>query len=237
MQKLIDYISRLNPDFPTVIQGATPSEIAMLENQVKHLVGRPLPPSYKSFLSCLGRNDGGLAIGCDATTNIDEVIGYYQNYLAKGKAKLPPNCILIAFGGVVVYELCLEFVNDREPRVVVSENDYILEVYAESLKKRLFQNAFMQYEHKRFKGSTLYGGTDIKRLMKPASEIALGLGFNQLWFSDAITFCGERADAIIKISQYERQGIAVRISGNARAAVKAMGNIFINQLGVKADTE
>lgn len=237
MDGFIDYISHLDPNFPNVIQGASSAEIQTLENLVKNVVGRPLPPSYRSFLSRMGHDDGGLAIGCDGTTNIDEIINCYQNSIAKGNGKVPPNCILIAVGGLVVPEVCLEFVNDKEPRVVISEQDYILEFYAESLEKLLFQNTFILYEHKRFPSSTLYGGANVKRLMKPAREIALSLDFKQLWFSDTITFCGERDDAVIDISQFERQGISLRIAAHHQAEVDAMGTLFINKLGVKTYKE
>jgi hypothetical protein len=232
MDGFMDYIKNRDPLFPTLIRGASQKEIETLENWVGDLVGLSLPPSYKRFLSRLGHNDGGLAIGLDSTTNIVKVLDCYQNDIAKGLGKIPPNCILIGFGGLVVPEVCLEFFCDSEPRVIISEQDSILEFYAESLEKLLFRKAFMMYALKRFPYATFLVGTNVKRLLEPAQKIALFLGFKPLWFSDAIAFCGERDDAIIGISQFEAQGLSVRIAAPKRAEVERMSALFINQLGV-----
>jgi hypothetical protein len=228
MDAFLNYISQFEPTFANSIKGANPSEITSLED----LVGRPLPSFYRSFLSRMGYEIGGITIGYDTTTNILEVISYYKNYIITGLEMLPPNCIVISVGGLDL-NVCLQCSDNEEPRVVYSEGDEIYMLYAESLKKLLFRITFMKYEPKLFPYSTSYWNSNTKRMFESARRMALDLKFSQHWFSDDVAFCGMRDGGIISISQYEGHGTSIIVSAQSKAEVDRTGNFFMNQFGVK----
>ena len=70
--------------------------------------------------------------------------------------------------------------------------------------------------------------------MEPSRKIAIDLGFEPTWFSDEITFCGERNDAVIIITQFERDGISIIVAAQDEAEAEAIGSVFIEKIGVKS---
>src|SRR5438445_11506385 len=98
IDRFINYASEYDPSFRSRILGVTLEQLQKFES----LVGKTLPRQYTTFLSRLGQKDGDLRIGDDSSTDIDDLIEYYQDIRNDGTidAMLPSDCIVIAYIGV-----------------------------------------------------------------------------------------------------------------------------------------
>ena len=228
MEQFVDYVTRWEPDFANRIRGATSSEIGELEE----LAGRPLPQTYRAYLSRLGRNDGGLDIGQTATTEIKQVIDFYREALAAGDS-LPLDCIVIAVGGVGVGETSLQIRFTDEPRVVDTSDDRIEGLYAESLPILVYRISFMKYRARCLPYSAIYVSTGKANELAQGQSTALALGFVLQWFSDSICICGERSDAVFMLNQFEGRTPWLRIAATERNQVENIGEGFARSIGVR----
>ena len=228
MEQFVDYVTQWEPDFANRIRGATSSEIGELEK----LAGRPLPQTYRAYLSRLGRNDGGLDIGQTATTEIKQVIDFYREALAAGDS-LPLDCIVIAVGGVGVGETSLQIRSTDEPRVVDTSDDRIEGLYAESLPILVYRISFMKYRARCLPYSAIYVSTGEDNELAEGQSTALALGFVLQWFSDSICICGERSDAVFMLNQFEGRTPWLRIAATERKRVEDIGEGFARSIGVR----
>jgi hypothetical protein len=229
MADLVEYVSLYDPDFATRISGADEDEIETLEV----LVGQPLPEQYKQFLSLLGHSNDEFTLAYYGSTDIGEIIEYYADFRAGEVGPPPLNCVVIGYGDISVGNICLQFQDTQEPKVIFAVGKKVLGIYAGSLEKLLFRKAFIRHRLKIMPYSGVYISNDSNPLFKAASEIALRSGFTQRWFSDDAAFCGEREGAGIFIEQYQGRGIWIRICGGSQGEVKKIGDAFQRELGVE----
>lgn len=231
MDNFFNYVKRFDNNFKTRIVGASFSEIAQLET----LLGRPLPDYYKQFLLYMGHSDRELSLAYQGSTDIAEVIKYYEFLVKYGEEEEwppPADCILIGTGDVSVGDICLQMDQSEEPRVVFAMEGDMIGLYAETLEKLLFRNAFVKYRLRLLPKSGVYRSGPLERVFDPARSVAVKLNFVLQWFSDGAGICGERADAAILIEQYQETGIWICIAAQDKREVERIGNVFVNQLGV-----
>jgi hypothetical protein len=230
VQQLLQYIVRYASDFSSRVAGADASEIAELER----MAGRPLPPAYRDFLATLGRDDGGLRLGVEASSRIDRVLAHYREHVLTGQESVPKDGLVIAVGGVVIEEVCLVGLSGQTPAVAFASGDRIVGPYADSLEQLLFRLAFTKYRLAAFPVSGRYTGAEAARRLAEAEKKAVGLGFERQWFSDSLAFCGESPRGLaIALSEYQGLGLAVRVAGRDRAEVEEIGDDFARSFGLR----
>jgi hypothetical protein len=206
MDQFLDYVSRFAPDFRKKIQGASPEEIEALERAVH----RPLPEAYMHFLARMGRHAGGISLGYDTTTEISVVTAFHGG---RGRPT-PPDCVAIAVGDVL--DVCLHLPPGGGERVLSSDGVLVYVILAESLPKALFQYVFRNYEvrsHAHVAAATIdhvaaraYAAANQRSMGETARELALELGFQPEWFSDAYSFCGRKDGTALFVLQQQLQG-------------------------------
>lgn len=228
MEQFYKYVSRFKSDFRTSKQGAIQEEVDELERYIKY----PLPMLYKEFLYHMGKETGDFRIS-EGTSDIRTILAYYRECLESGDWDIPPNCILIAAG---YSNTCLEYIGNAEPRVVFAD-DEVIGLYAETFEKLLYKQAFLMYRlrayaHEAFYTSS-YATIGRKHRVAEARNLALKLGFEEQWFSDAITFCGEQDSIAIAVNQYEEQGLAIIIRAKDIKIAAETGRHFEGEFGVK----
>jgi len=228
MEHFIQYVSQFEPDFASRIRGASEEEIDTLER----LAGLRLPPIYRTFLSRMGHASGGIDIAFEGTTRITEVIDYYQNSVRTGKARVPPNSLIIGIGSPPTEDVALQLGSDRAcPAFLASEGE-LLQLLADSLETLLFRVAFATFRMKLFHAGGTYRNNSAARQRELADAVAVEIGYQRQWFSDSIEFCGERRDSAIIINQYQHHGLAIRIRAESDTEVESIGSVFAQRLGV-----
>jgi hypothetical protein len=236
MEEFIEYVSKYNPDFKNCIRGATTEEIEKLESYA----GYSLPDSYRNYLRLMGNEACGIKLSNDGTSNIKDILEQYEEYNSSEFRGIPQECILVGLGGLTP-DICLRLDKDEEPNLVCITNSEFADseieyLYSESLEKLIYQKAFIIYRSKKFLHRSYYGSSfnDIgRKYMLPfASQLAQAIGFDRLWFSDAIQFCGQKEGAGIYITQFEQEGITVAICADKLSDIQQVGSEFIKGLGV-----
>lgn len=225
MQKFIEYVYQFDSEFPNKIKAALPSEIMVLEE----LVGVPLPQIYKNFLLYMGRSEGGLRITLDGTTCIQNIIEFYEELINPGDLKTPKGCIVI---GLSAYESEEQYVLDWEisqEKIYLTHEDSIQLLYASSLESLLYRRAFSQFKLKTLSESEFLTNENTNWQLDQASQLAVKEGFNKLWFSDDVAFCGEKQDVSIVISQYEDRGLNMAIKANSKGSIAQVSRLFRNK--------
>ncbi len=228
METLVEYVSSFNPTFPLKIRGANPSEIKILEE----LVGRSLPSQYVEYLSHMGHDNGGFFLfEPGEKTDITTIIDSYQYMVEEGDPIAPKDCILIAEDIFPSQQLALRENGEAEPTVWRIEGEWYGELYAASLEGLLWRRAFMNYKLESLKN---YGYWIIPpmQMCEAAKNLAHEMGFQQLWFSDEIVYCGEREDALLAIDRYGG-GCHTYLSAQNQSEFENLGNRFVNQLKAK----
>jgi hypothetical protein len=230
IEELLGYIKYFDPGFPHRVVGATGDEIGRLQE----LVGLPIPDSCKEFLRRMGRHDGGLDAASDATMAIDRVIDYYESWVVPGRQAIPKRCIVIGVDSPVM-DVSLNLRQPGEPEVWFTE-DEPYQLVSESLAHLLFRRAFFKYEpvvhpFRSVVGTKTYPSTP--RLMDPARELALELGFVAEWFSDRIAFCGRRPNQVIFINQFDDTGIVIRVNAKSESEVAQSVSAILQRLPVE----
>ncbi|MBI4864763.1 MAG: SMI1/KNR4 family protein [Candidatus Riflebacteria bacterium] len=229
IQEFIEYVRAFSPTFVDSISGATEEEVQLYER----LVGRPLPPVYREFLLAMGRDFGGLELFAMSTTDIRRLIQVYQTEVPSQETIIPPDCVLMALEEFNEQEVLLQGPMGEEPRVVFSAGGYVVEQYAESLGKLLFRHAFVLFRQEALPHRRSYaGGRSDVRVLREACELALGLGFAPLWFSDSFVFCGETDRASIVCDQGERSSVWVKVTAQVEADADRIGAEFARRFGL-----
>lgn len=209
MEDFVEYVSKYRPEFASEIRGAGNAEIILLER----MAGVSLPADYRAFLSLMGHADGGLNLTFDGTTDIDEIIDLYQ--AAAVKDWLPPDCLLVGVGKLALQAMCLRLGAGKEPPVVLAEGKTVTRTHAESLRKLLFRTAFMKYRTKALVHRAFGSTASPEPVLKQGRELAGLLGYEEMWFSDAVAFCGEKGGAAaVVVNQYEGEGVSVVIAAD-----------------------
>jgi hypothetical protein len=231
MEELLEFISRYRPQFAREIRGATEEEIVQLEE----LAGEPLPPQYRSFLEIMGADPGPFSFSNDDAMTVADITYYYRER-QRGETKSPPDCVVIAWGGTEYEEqqLSLEQGPAATSRVLVSSDEQILELYADSFEKLLFRRAFVQYPLLLSSSRGVYTGHAIEHQVEIAADIARADAFREHWFSDHVAFCGEREDgALVLCDQLEGRSLTLTLTATRRSIIKEAAKPFEKELGVK----
>ncbi len=234
VDQFLSYVSRFDPTFLGRIRGAEPAQMAALGR----LAGLPLPASYAHFLARMGRDNGGINPTVDGTTDVAELIAYYETEVRGGATAVPAGCVLIGVGAVSLPDVALDCNEEGEPPVVFTDGDEVAGRYADSLEKLLFQIAFGKYRLRTFPWRTFlansFAGLGRKMVVEEAAALAQAAGFDSCPFSDATTFCGEKADAAVKMTQYEGQGIGISLAARGEHLVAALRADLMARFGVMA---
>jgi hypothetical protein len=221
MEQFLAYVAQFEPDFAKSIDGAGEAETSELER----LVGMPLPSRYREFLERMGHDTGNLRLGGDASFAASELIEAYRKEILAGEIEVPRGSMLIGVGGMLVEEIYLEL-GGEDGRVLFLAADGNIHLFAESFEKLLYRTTFVKYRPRCFPFLRTYGSASSRRLLPPAEQMALNLGFDRQWFSDALFFCGERGDAALVISQYEGEGFLIVLAGTHESEVVSMAERF-----------
>jgi hypothetical protein len=193
----LNYVTSLDPAFPSRIQGATATEIQALEK----LCGHPFPARYREFLSALGKKSGGLEFLAEGSTDVTAITRFYTEEAPTGEADIPKDALVIGqneFSGIL---LLLKPIDAEEPQVLGASYAGPLGLYSESLSNMVSQTAFYRYRIGAYpQRVTLYQPVKIPSIMEKAKAIVAGEGFTALPFSDAAIGCFEAASASVNIS-------------------------------------
>ncbi|MBI4858954.1 MAG: SMI1/KNR4 family protein [Candidatus Riflebacteria bacterium] len=223
VREFIEYVGSLRPAFMDSIQGATAEEVQLYEQ----LVGRQLPPTYREFLLAMGHENGGTELFVQSTTDVRQLIEVYRTEVQSGETVIPPRCVLMAIDELEEHEVFLEGPPDEEPRVVLGAGGRVTELYAESLGKLLFRYAFVRdgmaaLPHHRYYS----GGSARDRVLPKVRDLATSLGFEPLWFSDSLAFCGQGEGASVYCDQMEGRGLAFKVTARKEAEAEKIGAEF-----------
>lgn len=229
MKELLNYIAQYDSAFIGKIRGASDAAIARLEQ----LAGDALPPQYCEFLAVMGENTGGFEFSNDDAMSITEIMRFYEEK-ARGEADVPANCVVIAWGGAGYEEqqLSLECGPPDRSRVLVSDHDRLVGLYADSFAALLFRRAFEQYPFMQQPCRGVYSLKTPQPLLPRAAALAATFDFRGQPCSDSIVFCGTRGDGLlIVIAQFSHRGLTVKIAGPSKGAIRAAGEPFEKQMG------
>jgi hypothetical protein len=227
MEKFIEFASKFIPNYRQIIRGATLEDILRFEQ----LVGHPLPQIYKEYLIHMGQENGGVELICDGSTNIIDLIEFYEEEIVTGYDAPPSHCIIIGIGGTIIEEISLQYIPIKESRVFFSGGGKIESLCAESFEKFLYRSVFTQVQYPLYPYFARLSGTDERRLVKLSHDIAVDLGFEALWFSDSIAFCGEQNNSTLSVVQGEKvQGITIKIATQQKSELNYIISTFQDRL-------
>jgi hypothetical protein len=231
MEQFVEFASQLIPNYKQLIRGASSEEIMHFEQ----LVGFPLPQTYKEYLFQMGHNNGGVELICDGTTDLTDLIEFYEQEIVPGYDEAPPDCIIIGIGGTIVEEISLQFAPFLEPRMVFSGGGIVNSLCAESFDKFIFRSVFIQEQHRTFSHFRPLISTNNKLLIKQSHDIAVSLGFQPLWFSDSIAFCGKKDHATISMIQGEHShALTIKIATQQESEMNRIMAVLTDKLGVNS---
>ena len=229
---LIQYTGRYDPDFPARIKGAGEGEIACLEQ----LAGRPLPDTYRQFLQRMGQDAGGLELLGDCSTNIGDVIDYYEGSRMNPRIVIPEGCILITdcvFDGA---ELCLDLRHGPEPQVVGRVGPNQTAYYAASLSALLHSVAFRSYRQGTLAAREYISSYDDvgRRYCLPEAEQQAEQHFTRQWFSDRQDFCGEGQASAIYLRQFPSgSGLYLKVAAVTEPEAEKIADAFVRQFNLR----
>ncbi|WP_437965127.1 SMI1/KNR4 family protein [Sorangium sp. So ce260] len=216
MRSFIEYASRFDPAMSSRIRGATQDEIRKLEL----VSGHSLPSDYRDYLALMGHGDDRTISVDELSTDVSDVISFYEENVATGEDSVPDDCIIIGVDGVIIEQVYLE--HQPPGRVFFSSDGQKHGMWAESLGKLLCKHAYMRYRPRQLHYSAAYATANPRPAIDAARTEALRMGFAPQWFSDAITFCGERSGIVIIINQFERQGLLMRVAASRPEPLDAL---------------
>jgi hypothetical protein len=228
IEDFIKYVSRYDPQFPARIRGSSPKEIGTLQQ----LSGRLLPAKYSDFLARMGQDAGGLKLTDEPRTEIAEVLEYYREFIVPGDVLLPAGHIVIAAGGLQVFELSVECDAEERLPVFILERGKVRERHADAFDKLLYRSAFGIFRAKLLPYSAIYTSTPAGKSLAAAVKVAKSLGFAPLWFSDSVRFCSERDDGVVLIIS---RGYWIRVAARSKLEAEKVGDVFVQQYGIKFD--
>jgi len=232
MHELIRYISPYNPTFGSEIRGASTEEIRLLQKAA----GRALPFAYRTFLLSMGHGTGGLPLAFDASTDISDTTSYYTELGGARNADFPEQYLLIGCMGNAVEETYISS-SEEAPGTQVFHTGFDLNTpyapYARSLRGLLFRLAFHRYRITAFPHAVEYSSVRRHPIVNKAANAARNLGFTALWFSDEISYCGEREDLALTINQFYADSPLMVLAGEHAQECKTVGKRLAKELDLK----
>lgn len=232
IEALIEYVRQYDPGFIARIKGAGEGELAYLEQ----LAGRSLPDTYHQFLQRMGRDTGGLELLGDCSTNIGDVIDYYEGARLNPRIVIPDGCILITdcvFDGA---EFCLDMRHEPEPQVVGRVGPNQTAYYASSLPALLHSVAFRAYRQGTLSSREYVSSYDDvgRRYCLPEAEQRAERDFTRQWFSDRHDFCGEGEAAALYLRQSPSgSGLYLSVAARTEQEAEKIADPFARQFNLR----
>lgn len=237
IEDVIDEIALFNHMFLNRIRGATTEEIDALEV----ILGSPLPEVYRSFLSYMGNDMGGLEV-----FNADMTLTTVREYCEDALWFPPKQYTLIGEAWDDPYDDLYLDSNDtlEEPRVVrfptyddPSEIDEILQdcfmVEELSLPRMLFRYAFDQFLMARFPVKVRAGKyLETEGVFGQTDDILLKLGFERHRFSGPWNGYYQRCDAIAHIRKPAGYAMGLKLHGRDYKETRRIAAILKDNLGL-----
>jgi hypothetical protein len=223
MQNVVSAIAQFNPEYPWQVRGCSALEIEKLQS----LVGQQLPLSYRSFLSAMGHQMGGLTIR-NADFSIKAVLKYYsrprrwsppQQYIFVGRALDDP-----------YYDVYLDLQSEEdEPNVVQfpcgepgedfeETRRYYFNWVASSLREMVFTHAFVQYRIEKAPHHAGFGQSPGRaKGLEHADAFFRRLSFNRHPLSGPWTYCYEKEGVAATASQFGGYALSIELGANHRS--------------------
>lgn len=227
LDDLVDYAAHFDPDLPGKLEGATPEQLARLEE----LAGQPLPPTYRAWLERMGQRDGGLLYELKADLDINEVLELYED---TDEDERPADCLMIGAGQMGTYaELSLKPMPQGEPQLIHTDGRWVGKPIAQSLPRFLLQQAFQRYELGSYPVRQYYGLVQKLHTLQRVQRAATAAKVTPYWFSDAWNLCGWAEGAVLAAHQ-DHQGAGWLVVGGVDAAHAAqLGDALDHALGLR----
>ncbi|WP_041598367.1 SMI1/KNR4 family protein [Hahella chejuensis] len=147
----LTYITRFDPAFREHIKGASSSRILHLER----LLGFELPGEYKDFLNLLGDDSYNLDLIYNGTTNLEDIIDFYEQPIEPGDEELFSEYFVIGLGPPPT-EMLLIAKNENPGSITLGEPPGIIS-HASSLENLLYHKVFTRFEigSKKFRSASI----------------------------------------------------------------------------------
>ncbi len=219
MKKLIDYACSLSPTFRDEIKGAPRAQI----DQLERIVGKQLPPFYREYLEVACVEDNGLLSTKDLKTDPPSLIFFYEEEVFKGEDSVPDDCITVAVSGVTGVTLFLEV--EGQGALYNGALSEKITLWASSFERCLYHSLFIRYRALRLpspKTIAHFSNNNRTHALTRARAAGEELGFNEVWFSDQVTYCAERADAVLVIQQMSNHSPYVQIAATKNETVTSI---------------
>lgn len=228
MNRVIEYAGRWDASFASRIRGATPAEIAELEDAM----GEPVPLVYRAFLEVMGNDHGGLSFSFGGESKIHDLIELHRACLVTGEASRPAGSCLVGIcpqpGDLIV----LHPSNHPNPPVFFADVDIGVR-FADSLENLLLHQAFAQLRQPAFHHKAVYMDRKAINSLGRAAEAARSLAFLPEWFSDSVAWCAERPDAALMITQYSMSNVVISLTAEGPEQLGQLGKAFEREVGVE----
>lgn len=228
MNRVIEYACRWDASFAGRIRGATPAEIAELEDAMRE----PVPLVYRAFLEVMGNDHGGLNFSFGGESKVHELIAFHRACLATGEASRPSGSCLIGVcpqpGDLVV----LHPSDHPSPPVYWADVD-VGARFADSLENLLLHQAFAQLRQPAFAHKAVYMDRRNINSLGRVTEAARALAFQPEHFSDSVAWCAERAGASLIATQYGMSNVVISLTAEGPEELGALGKVFEREVGVE----
>lgn len=228
LQKVVEYATQFDPEFARHVKGASRADI----DKFAAAVGRKLPPEYENFLEIFGEGDGGLKIAFDGTTDLRDLLDFYQDYVDSGEFTLPAGCFAIGVDALTEEAICLQDEEAGQPaKVVFCGEGRVRGGYAESLEKLLYRTVTLKLRTAALGQQKLFLGSSEHEFAK-CVVTAEHLGFQRAWFSDRFVFCGEKNDELLCVIQYPRQPLSLHFACRDKAIFEGLEELVHREFGL-----
>lgn len=230
IERLIEYVARHRPDFPSRIAGATTEQIVALESAV----GGSIPCFYREFLTAMGAGQGGLDFSFGGEADIASITAMTASVARPGALPLVEGCESYCLIGICPQPGYLIVLTPREgadPPAYFAE-DELVGRYADSFEKLLFRSAFHGFVQRAHAHRQSLQMTPDTPPLDEALRYAESLGFTSAPGSDSIVGCVERPDATAAFYQYSGHRVTAEISAASAAACEELAASLTRSLAM-----
>lgn len=216
IDRLIEFVTRFDRQFPAEIRGASAEQIAELERWS----GGPIPPSYREFLGRMGEDPSWLEIG----QGDPAVAGILQHYRGRGSSY--PGYVLIAVADQDPYFNAYLEVAENPPRVVAFPDgrdlaktlEQFRSPLAGSLEDAVCSRVFLHHRlllmpHQELRFVSAEAGA----VPESVRDTLARRGMESHWFSNDWTHAAESATAAIHAVRPGTDTLTVRIGAESGA--------------------
>lgn len=227
MNRLIEYVSRSDPSYPTRLRGATPAEIAEYEQ----IFGAPIPALLREYFATMGADNGGLNFVSGGDTDIRSLI-HCMHSNQNPYELFPKDSCLVGIhpqpGTFIVLHPC----DQADPPVYDAEEDLLARV-SDSFEKMLFQVAFYIFRLHALPHGATYAEEREEISLADATAWATQAGFSVESSSDSIRSCAQSSDACAMFLRPEDDGLSLTIGAASDASLLRAAEALAAPLGLK----